>query len=222
MLGTLMSPPRDHQPAPRSGRPRDAAIDAAVLGAVSDLLDERGYRSLAVEEVARRAGVSKTAIYRRWPTRQSLVLGELRRRLGEVEPADTGCTLCDVHEALSLFARTFACMGPEILSPLLADCSGDPALRASFTEQLFDPPRQAVRVTLQRAVARGDLRPDIDLDLAVDMLASLVHYRLLFGHGPVDDAALEAAVTSLLAGLTDDLDGLRGQAVAHDPRHATT
>ena len=95
-----------------AGRPRDASIDVAVLDAVSELLENSGYSALAVEKVARRAGVSKTAIYRRWPTRQQLVLAELQRRLGDVAPVDTGCTLCDLNEALGMFARTFTCMGP--------------------------------------------------------------------------------------------------------------
>ncbi len=122
------------------GRPRDASIDAAVLEAVSDVLEESGYGSLAVEKVARRAGVSKTAVYRRWPTRQHLVLAELQRRLGEVRPVDTGCTVCDLNEALGLFARTFTCMGTEFLTPLLADCSTDSTLREDFMTTLFEPP----------------------------------------------------------------------------------
>ncbi|GAB2877665.1 TetR/AcrR family transcriptional regulator [Streptomyces mayteni] len=209
------------------GRPRDAHIDTAVLDAVSELLEESGYGALAVEKVARHAGVSKTAVYRRWPTRQQLVLAELQRRLGDVGPVDTGCTLCDLNEALGMIVRTFTCMGPEFFSPLLADCSADPALRQEFMDTLFQPPREAVRTTLARAVARGDLRADADLTLVVDSLASLVHYRLLFGHAPVNEAAVEQAIDTLLAGVARDFDALRAQADAeadhraehHHPRH---
>lgn len=194
------------------GRPRDASIDSAVLDAASELLEVSGYGALAVEKVARRAGVSKTAVYRRWPTRQQLVLAELQRRMGEVHPVDTGCTLCDLNEALGMFVRTFTCMGPEFFSPLLADCSTDPALRQEFLDTLFQPPRQAVHTTLVRAVARGDLRADADLTLVVDSLASLVHYRLLFGHAPVTEQAIEQAVNTLLAGLAHDFDALQAEA----------
>lgn len=198
-----------------SGRPRDAQIDRAVLGAVSDLLEESGYRELAVERVARRAGVSKAAVYRRWPDRQRLVLAELGRRLGRVETPDTGCTLCDLNESLALFARTFRCMGPEFFGPLLADCSSDPELRRTFMDTLFDPPRAAVRTTLEKGRERGDLRADADLELTVDGLASLVHYRLLFGHAPVDAREIGRAVTGLLRGLASDYDALAAKAAGH-------
>ncbi|MCY9783029.1 TetR/AcrR family transcriptional regulator [Nocardiopsis sp. EMB25] len=197
------------------GRPRDAHIDTAVLDAVSALLEEDGYRSLAIEKVARRAGVSKAAVYRRWPNRQLLVLAELERRMGGVEPPRTGCTLCDLDEALALFARTFRCMGPEFFSPLLADCSGDEELHRRFMDTLFDPPRNAVRDTLERARERGDLRDDVDLTLAVDTLASLVHYRLLFGHAPVDGRETARAVAVLLRGLARDFAALEAEAVGH-------
>ncbi|MFK0246306.1 TetR/AcrR family transcriptional regulator [Amycolatopsis azurea] len=196
----------------QGGRPRDTHIDEAVLDAVSAILEETGYRTLAVEQVAKRAEVSKTAVYRRWPNRQSLVLAELRRRLGRVVAPDTGCTLCDLTEALDLFARTFTCMGPEFFSPLLADCSADPELRTTFMETLFDPPREAVRATLSLALERGDLREDTDLTLTVDTLASLVHYRLLFGHAPVTEDEIERAVLSLLSGLARDFPALQAKA----------
>lgn len=199
------------------GRPRDALIDEAVLRAVSDLLDEEGYRGFAIEQVAKRAGVSKTAVYRRWPSRQLLVLAELERRMGEVEPPATGCAVCDLNEALALFVRTFRCMGPEIFSPLLADCGADPDLRQRFLDTLFVPPRTAVRDTLRRARDRGDLREDLDLTMAVDSLASFVFYRLLFGHAPVDDAEIERAVEGLLRGLARDFDTLARTAEAHSP-----
>jgi AcrR family transcriptional regulator len=197
------------------GRPRDGHIDEAVLDAVSTLLEESGYRALAVEQVAKRAGVSKAAVYRRWPSRQTLVLAELQRRLGRVTAPDTECTVCDLNESLWLFTRTFTCMGPEFFSPLLADCSTDPELRQLFMETLFDPPREAVRATLTLAYERGDLRADVDLTLAVDTLASLVHYRLLFGHAPVTETEIERAVTSLLAGLATDFDALEARANQH-------
>lgn len=196
------------------GRPRDASIDVAVLDAVSDLLEESGYVALAVEQAARRAGVSKTAIYRRWPTRQHLVLAELQRRLGDMVPVDTGCTLCDLNEALEMFARTFTCMGPEFFGPLLADCSQDEEMRQEFMDTLFAPPRRVVHATLDRAVERGDLRRDADLTLVVDSLASLVLYRLMFGHAPVTSEAITEAVNTLLAGVAEDFDALRARAAA--------
>jgi AcrR family transcriptional regulator len=140
------------------GRPRDRQIDTAVLEATLAVLDESGYGGLTLEEVARHAGTSKPAIYRRWPSRQRLVLAALGQRLGPARAPDTGCTLCDLDECLKVFVAAFRRMPPGVLGPLFADCAGDRELRTAFMTTLFDPPRAAVRETLERAHARGEHR----------------------------------------------------------------
>lgn len=198
----------------RAGRPRDPAIDAAVLRATLALLDEAGYPHLTLEEVARRAGTTKPAIYRRWRGRQPLVLAALGTRLGEARTPDTGCTLCDLDECLKVFVAAFRRMPPDVLGPLLADCAGDPELRAAFMKALFEPPRAAVRETLDRALARGDLRDEVDLDLVLDLTGALVYYRALFGHAPTSNAEIERAVEALLQGIATDYPAL----LAHSRR----
>ncbi len=188
----------------RGGRPRSAEIDVAALDATLTLLGETGYRRLSVEEVARRAGTTKPALYRRWPTRQALVLAALAGRLGGIDVPDTGCTMCDLGEAIGIFVAAFRRLPPDVIGPLLADCAADPELHAAFMATLFDPPRDAVRRTLIRAVDRGDLRRDLDLELAVDLLGSLVHHRVLFGHAPLTDRDVETAVETLLGGIAAD------------------
>jgi AcrR family transcriptional regulator len=188
----------------RGGRPRDVRIDAAVLEATLATLDETGYGGLTLEQVARRAGTTKPAIYRRWPSRQRLVLAALGRRLGDARAPDTGCTLCDLDECLMLFVAAFRRMPAGVIGALYADCAGDRALRAAFMTTLFDPPRAAVKETLDRAHARGDLRDDIDRDLILDLIGSLVHYRTLFGHARTTNAEIERAVEALLQGIAED------------------
>jgi hypothetical protein len=73
---------------------------------------------------------------------------------------------------------------------------------------LFEPPRAAVRETLERAYARGDLRDDVDLDLILDLIGSLVHYRALFGHARTSDVEIERAVEALLQGIARDYPAL--------------
>jgi AcrR family transcriptional regulator len=188
----------------RAGRPRDREIDAALLKATISVLKESGYGGLTFEKVAREAGTTKPSIYRRWPTRQRLVLAALGGRLGVARAPDTGCTLCDLDECLKVFVAAFRRMPPGVIGPLFADCAGDHAMRAAFMTTLFDPPRAAVRETLERALARGDLRDDVDLELILDMIGSLVHYRALFGHAPTSDAEIERAVEALLQGIATD------------------
>jgi len=192
----------------RGGRPRDPEIGAAVLAATRAVLGEVGYVRLTLDAVARRAGTSKPAIYRRWPGRQRLVLAALAERLGAARAPDTGCTLCDLDECLKLFVGAFRRMAPDVLGPLLADCADDDELRAAFMGALFDPPRAAVKETLDRAHARGDLRPDVDRELVLDMIGSLVHYRALFAHAATSDAEIERAVEVLLQGIATDYPSL--------------
>jgi len=189
---------------PRVGRPRDRHIDVAVLDAALAVLDDAGYNRLTLEQVARRAGTTKPAIYRRWPNRQRLVLAALGQRLGEARAPDTGCTLCDLDECLKVFVAAFRRMPPDVLGPLFADCAGDRELRAAFMGTLFDPPRATVRTTLQRASARGDLREDADVDLILDLIGAWVHYRALFGHAPTSNREIERAVEALLRGIATD------------------
>jgi AcrR family transcriptional regulator len=204
----------------RVGRPRDTQIDVAVLEATLAMLDDSGYGRLTIEEVARRAGTTKPAVYRRWPSRQRLVLAALGQRLGEARAPDTNCTLCDLDECLKLFVAAFRLMPPDVIGPLYADCAGDRDLRAAFMATLFDPPRAAVKETLDRAHARGDLREDVDRDLILDLIGSLVHYRTLFGHARTSDAEIERAVEALLQGVASDYPGLleHSRRVSGDPK----
>jgi AcrR family transcriptional regulator len=216
-----MSAARDpSKVAERVGRPRDPEIDTAVVRATLAALGENGYGRLTLEDVARRAGTTKPAIYRRWPSRQRLVLAALAQGLGSARAPDTGCTLCDLDECLKVFVAAFRRMPPGVIGPLFADCARDRGLRAAFMSTLFDPPRSAVRKTLERAHARGDLRDDVDLELILDLIGSLVHYRALFGHAPTSDDEIEGAVNALLQGIATDYPGLleHSRRVSGDPK----
>lgn len=188
----------------RTGRPRDPHIDTAVLKATLAVLDESGYARLTIDEVARRAGTTKPAVYRRWPSRQQLVLAALGLRLGGARARDTGCTLCDVDECLRVFVRAFRRISPEVLGPLLADCANDAQLQRAFMTMLFDPPRAAVRHTLDRAYEKGDLREDADRELVVDLLGSLIYYRALFRHAGTSDQEIGRTVKALMQGIATD------------------
>jgi AcrR family transcriptional regulator len=189
-------------------RPRDPQIDAAVLDATITVLGESGYGGLTLEKVARTAGTTKPAIYRRWSSRQRLVLEALGRRLGATRAPDTGCTLCDLDECLKVFVAAFRRMPAGVLASLFADCAADPELHAAFMSALFEPPRAAVREALARAHQRGDLRDDVDIELILDLIGSLVHYRALFGHAPTTNAEIERAVEALLQGIATDYPAL--------------
>jgi AcrR family transcriptional regulator len=190
------------------GRPRDPEIDTAVLKATIAVLSESGYGGFTLEDVARRAGTTKPAIYRRWGNRQRLMIDALSGRLGAIRAPSTGCTLCDLDECLKLFVRAFRRLPPGVIGPLWVDCAEDPELRAAFLIAVFEPPRVAVRETLERALGSGDLREDVDVEMIVDMVGSLIYYRALFGHASTSDLEIERAVEALLGGIAVDYERL--------------
>lgn len=187
------------------GRPRDAAIDAAVLGATVDVLRERGWSGFALETVAARAGTTKAAIRRRWPARQRLVVDALATVLVSPPAPDNGCTRCDLIASVDLLTEMLNDrLPPGVLAPLVADCT-DPGLRQHLVDTLVAPTREAATVAVRRAVDRGELRADVDPGVVVDLLAATVYQRALFGDAPQDARTL---VDVLLRGVAVDFDRL--------------
>lgn len=190
------------------GRPRSQQIDDALITATLELLAEQGYPGVSLEAVARRAGTSRPSIYRRWSGRTPLVLTAVAARLDIPAPPDTGCTLCDIDESFNVFLSAYRTIRPDVLSALYADCAPDPELRAQYLATIMEPARTAVGHTLDRAVARGDLRDTIDRDLLLDMVGSLVHYRAMFGPEHLGDAEAQHALEVLLQGAAVDYPAL--------------
>ncbi|WP_433136980.1 TetR/AcrR family transcriptional regulator [Actinomadura nitritigenes] len=184
------------------GRPRDARIDDAVRRAVVEILNEAGYSGLTMEAAAARAGTTKPAIRRRWRSRQHLVVDALATTVGTAPTPDTGCTHCDLVAGISTLSEAFTtALGRRALPALVADLAGDPALERHFFELFFHPRRATTAAALRRGIDRGDLRPDIDIDLLLDMLASTTYYRVLFGHLPVTPDLAEDVVAVILSGV---------------------
>lgn len=202
------------------GRPRDPRIDAAVLGATLAVLDEVGYGELSLEEVARRAGTSRPAIYRRWSGRAPLVLAAIATRLDVPEPPDTGCTLCDLDESFNVFLAAYRTIRPDVLSALYTDCVPDPQLRQRYLDTVIEPAKQAVALTLERATAKGDLRDDADRDQLLELVASLVHYRSLYGRDHLTEEEAWSVIEMLLRGVAVDFPALLAHSEALEAEHA--
>ncbi|MFF8842142.1 TetR/AcrR family transcriptional regulator [Streptomyces sp. NPDC015127] len=194
---------------PRRGRPRDPAIDTAVLSATLAVLREQGYARFALEAVAARAGTTKPSIRRRWPVRQELVIDALASVLVTPPVPDTGCTRCDLTESVRLLAEALHDRLPAgVLAPLVADCAREPALHRRLIDTVVQPSRRAAAVAVRRAVDRGDLHADVDPELLVDLLASTVYQRALFGDGPIGETSARPLVDLLLRGVAVDFDRL--------------
>ena len=148
------------------------------------------------------------------------LFGERHAQAYSRHPLVDFASVCDLDEGLRVFVAAFRRMPPGVLGPLFADCAADRELRTAFMTTLFEPPRAAVRETLERAHARGDLREDVDLDLILDLTGSLVHYRALFGHATTSNVEIEHAVEALLQGIATDYPALleHSRRVSGDPK----
>jgi len=180
--------PDAHDPAPavpvvRRGRPRSDRAHRAILDATRELLVENGFSRLCLEHVATRAGVGKATIYRRWPTREALVL-ELLMELAapHIEIEDMGDTHAELLAATThaMRALTETPFGP-VIRALLSHIAGNPALGDPFRAAVVQARRDAVAQVMARGIARGDLRPDADADVATELLVGPVYFRLMFG-----------------------------------------
>lgn len=200
------------------GRPRDPAIDAAVLTATLDILDAHGYSGFALETVAGRAGTTKAAIRRRWPRRQELIIDALASVLAVPPVPDNNCTRCDLTQSVRLLDAALHERLPRgVLAPLVADCAHDPQLYQRLTDLLVRPSRQAATTAVERAVDRGDLRPDVDPEVLVDLLAASVYQRALLGGAGTPGPSAADTVDLLLRGVAVDFDHL--VRVSRTPAH---
>jgi AcrR family transcriptional regulator len=173
------------------GRPRSAAADQAILQATLDVLAEEGYRGLTIEAVRARAGVGKATVYRRWSSKEALVVDAVRHLNQEMHVPEDGGSLVADFAAVSAQAVAAARLtnAPVVMARIVAESRTNPDLHAIFFENLINPRRQVMRAIMQRAQERGEIRPDIDPELVVDLVVGPVLYRSLIVGTPMEDLA---------------------------------
>ena len=186
---------------PKRGRPRSADADVAILAAALDLASEVGVRSLSMDEVAVRAGVSKATIYRRWSSKEALVLDALRSANGPVDDVDTGSLGVDLRTYLGGLAnRMSEGRSSDLMPHLIEVACYDPAIRSSLDDWVRHRRRPLLAI-LQRGVERGELPADTDLTLLLDALIGPFVYRRLLAGGEIDarfvDGLLSIVVPSV-------------------------
>jgi AcrR family transcriptional regulator len=168
-------------------------ITAAITEAVLDELAENGYARLSMEAVAKRAGVGKSALYRRWASKQEMALVVLAEfSVVQAEFPDTGALAGDIRQSLRALTQwlshpRFA----KILPDLVAEMARNPELSALVEGMIGQPRRDRGRVVLERAIGRGELDPDTDLDLALDLLAAPIYWRLIVRDGDLEPDYLD-------------------------------
>jgi AcrR family transcriptional regulator len=185
----------------RRGRPRSDRAHRAILDAARDLIVESGFANLRLEHVATRAGVGKATIYRRWPSKEALALDLLLElaapHIAVEETGDTQGELVAVIDHL-VQALTETPYGP-VIRALLSQIAINPPLGDPFRASVVQARRDEVARILERGIARGDLRPDIDTGIATELLVGPVYFRLMFG-GALDGSFAARIVHSVLRG----------------------
>jgi AcrR family transcriptional regulator len=162
---------------------------------------EQGIHDLRMDDVADRARVGKAAIYRRYRSKDELVTAAVAALVSEIAVPDTGSTLQDLlalmREAVELYSGSLAGR----LMPNLVGAMGQrPELARTVRDVFLVERRTALRAVLERGVERGDLRPDLDLELALDVLGGALFYRLLVTGGPLDEQLAEGVAGLVLRG----------------------
>ncbi|MFF3911296.1 TetR/AcrR family transcriptional regulator [Streptomyces sp. NPDC001848] len=196
--------------AARPGRPRSAAADAAILEATREALVELGWSKLTLGDVATRAGVAKTTLYRRWAGKNELVVDAVAELFDELELPDRGSLAADIEGVVLQFAAILD--RPEARSGLMAvvaESTRDDALRERIRASIVDRQKRLVLEGRARATARGELPPETDpeesartADLIFDMVAGAVVHRTLVSARPADGEWVRALTRVLLFGLT--------------------
>ena len=173
-----------------------------VLAAAARILRRDGYARLTMEGVALDSGAAKTTVYRRWATKAALCMDlYLEVAARELHDPDTGNVADDLkriaNTVVHLHTRTIA--GPALIG-LIAEAQVNPETRAPFLAEFAERRREVTRLVLRRAIERGELGADTEIDLVIDALGGAVTFRLLQGHAPLTTKFTDALVTLLLTG----------------------
>lgn len=186
----------------RRGRPRDETLDAEIQRALFDVIEDVGLGRTTIEEIASRAGVSKATIYRRWDSKDELIVDALAGLVEVFDIPEVG----DIREELligldrmhSFMSNTTAGV---VLPWLVGEMARDSEIGRRYAETAILPRRRLLASRIGAAVDRGELRSDLDIELAVDMLTGPVIVAKLMRFGSKRGRAWkEDLVDALLEG----------------------
>jgi AcrR family transcriptional regulator len=188
--------------AARRGRPRSDEAHQAILTAALEEVFAVGFRALGIDAIAARAGVGKATIYRRWPNKAAVVMDAF---LAEVGPG-TGFppaprAIDRIRMQMEAQSKAFRSKYGGLIKSLLGEAQFDPELAEAFRERWIMPRRRLAREVLVEAMQQGDLRDDVDVEAAIDMLYAPIYYRLQIGTGPISEKYVDGILEQVMDGL---------------------
>jgi AcrR family transcriptional regulator len=188
----------------RRGRPRSEKARRAILDAAIELLLVRGLEAVSMDQIAEQAGVSKATIYRWWPNKETLALDALYHEWDTFGPSlpDTGSLRGDLLAVIRPWVRR-ARKRPyaRVVAALIEETHTDPAFAKLYHERFVRPRRAPAAAVVKRAIERGEVPQNTDIELALDLVYGALFHRLLHAHAPVTDRFVEDVVDATLAAL---------------------
>jgi len=186
----------------KPGRPRSERARQAILKAAYNLLIEDGVGRLTIEAVAARAGVGKPTIYRTWANAGELAMAALMARpAAEPSLAATASPLDDLQRQVCQVIDIFSSLRGRQIARMMAASESDSELSKAFRNRIILKCREEGRAILLRAQALETVRRDLDVEVVLDLIYGPIFYRLLVGHGTLDDRFGREIVRSLKEGM---------------------
>jgi AcrR family transcriptional regulator len=183
------------------GRPRDARTDRAILAASLELIAEVGVHEFRMGDVAERARVGKSAIYRRYKSKDELVGATVAALVSEIDVPDTGDTREDIVALMDGAVDVYTDpVRAAVMPSLVGAMQRRPDLARTIREGFLTGRREALREVVARGIARGELAADLDMELALDVLGGPLFYRLLITGGPIDRDLAEGVADLVMRG----------------------
>jgi AcrR family transcriptional regulator len=181
-------------------RPRSEPTRRAILDAALELIETDGYRRLTMEGIAKRASVSKQTVYRWWPSPAAVLMEALNERASTLVPdRDLGSFERNLR---SFMRRTVAALHDgtaPLVATLMAEAQRDQEFAAAFRDQFLARRRAALHELFVQAEERGEVPPDADIDLLVEIAFGTVWYRVLSKHAPLTRRFADQLTDALLA-----------------------
>lgn len=186
---------------------RTARIGSAVLAATLEILGEDGFGSLTIDEVAARADVHKSTVYRRWGSRERLVGEALAARSADEIPVpDTGTLRGDLEAIVGGVAASLATPLGRALAQTMVGQGDDPEI-ARITEEFWTTRFERTSVVVDRAIERGELPDGADTRLVVEMVVATIWFRSIVTRAQVDDGLVSPVIDAVLRGFGAVVDG---------------
>ena len=182
---------------------RSKRAHEAILTAAAELLHERPYADVCIEAIAARAGVGKQTIYRWWTSKAAVLMEACAMLVArEVPLPDMGSVEADLRDYLGHICAFFSTqMSKPTIAGLLAEAQCNSELAQAFEQRLLKQRRVVLRTILDRAVTRGELRADADLNVIIDMVHGAIWYRTLFLRAPLDEPFIDHLIHQIMSGM---------------------